>query len=183
MCICTCRGPHFTRDDIPTGWSAHLLAPRSDAGPDQHGLLSTLWANFGVDVEAGAPVVVQLRARPDEEGGAERIEAVGGFSNIWRSGRSHFAENVVSVSLPCGHRLCLARQPLRDLGVAAFYCDQTGKYAMTSRTRVGRYLDDQRVTGSAPRAHVFGLAVDGAARGSWLPAGCLERKAAAVPEN
>jgi len=78
--------------------------------------------------------------------------------------------------VPCGHRLLLEGQPLSELGLAVFFCEQVGKYALTSRTRIGRYLDDQPA--QVPRAHVFGLAANSRNPGLWLPPGCLQRAGA-----
>mmetsp|Transcript_109188 Transcript_109188/g.348360 ORF Transcript_109188/g.348360 Transcript_109188/m.348360 type:complete len:198 (-) Transcript_109188:78-671(-) len=126
---------------------------------------------MGIPAEMGPPAVVQLRPLGEADAEPGRVAA---FSGLWRSPSSPAALYVLSISVPCGHRLLLGGRPVAELGLAAFFCEQVGKYALTSRTRVGRYLDDQPA--QTPRAHVFGVATGG--RGSWLPADCLEGAAA-----
>lgn len=192
--ICPCcaavafyQGAEFTRKDISTGWHAYLLCGDacSDAsgwepGPE-HPLLSMLWANIGMAYDVESPrVIVQLRPRGsdgDDVGDGVNVaslEVVAEFADIWRDSNKSMAENILSVAVPCGHRLCIGGQPLSSLGVTSFFCEQIGKYALTSTTRVGRYLDDQPA--GALRAHVFGMASEHAGIG-WLPPGCLEEPA------
>lgn len=178
------QGSMFTRSDIETGWHAYLLCgdAGSQASGAAHPLLTTLWANMGMPLDLGPPVVVQLRPlgeRAEAEAEAEAEAArVAAFSGLWRGQRNPAALYILSIAVPCGHRLLLDGRPLAELGMAAFFCEQVGKYALTSRTRVGRYLDDQPA--QVPRAHVFGAASVGRG-GSWLPPGFLELASPAAP--
>lgn len=180
------QGPAFTSPDIETGWHAYLLCGEAGGcrGADPGSPLTTLWGNMGMPAEIGPPVVVQLRplgerAEAEAEAAAEAARVVA-FSGLWRSQRNPAALYILSISVPCGNRLLLSGQPVAELGLSAFFCEQVGKYALTSRTRVGRYLDDQPA--QVPRAHVFGVAAAGRG-GSWLPVGCLQERAgtAAAP--
>lgn len=170
------QGSGFTRSDIATGWQSYMLC---STGPVVHPLITTLLANMGVSLELAPKVLLQLRpsdldAGDGEPGGLgelpeapgehgelpglqarrEEPQAIDGFGSLWRGGRAVMAQNIVSISLPCSRRLCIAGQSLKELGFTAFFCEQVNKTASTSRTRVGRYLDDQPAR--APRAHVYG---------------------------
>jgi len=177
------QGPAFSRPDILTGWEALLLcgsgARRPQRGPD-HPLLATVWANTGMPMETCPPIVVQLRPLGDPTSTEARAEVVSEFAGLWRSHQSSIAQNILSLTVPCSRRLCILGMPLAGFGMVAFFCEQIGKYALTSRTRVGRYLDDQPA--HVPRAHVFGslqrtVAADAAIVSPWPPHGSLEATA------
>lgn len=163
------QGSGFTRSDIATGWQSYMLC---STGPFPHPLITTLLANMGVPIHMAPSVLLQLRPSdlgydevPPEADGElpglqarhEEPQAIDGFGSLWRGGpggRAVMAQNIVSISLPCSRRLCIAGRTLKELGFTAFFCEQVNKTASTSRTRVGRYLDDQPAR--APRAHVYG---------------------------
>ncbi|CAK9021272.1 Pentatricopeptide repeat-containing protein [Durusdinium trenchii] len=158
------QGAGFTRSDIATGWQSFMLG---NVGSSQHPLLSTLLANMGVPAHLAPQVLMQLRPSSDFQAELEQqldevpglelrheeAHVIDGFGTLWR-GRSSMAQNIISLSLPC-HRLCISGKTVTELGVETFFCEQVNKTANTSRTRVGRYLDDQPAR--MPRAHVFGL--------------------------
>jgi len=159
------QGPLFTRSDIQTGWHAFLLcaskpppkcSPQSAATPS---LLAATWANMGIPESQGPPIAVQLRPLGEQaDPGPADALSIDCLGELWRGVGCRMAEFLLSVAVPSGHRLCVNSHPFEDLGVKVFFCDQVGKYALTSRTRVGRYLDDQPAL--HPRAHVFGVAGD-----------------------
>ncbi|CAE7677954.1 unnamed protein product [Symbiodinium pilosum] len=158
-------------------------------------LLSTLLANMGVAEEMAPHVVVQMRPAsveeeevPDEGNvgdaapglnvrGEMEMEIIDSFSTLWRGPRSSMAQNIISVALPCSFRLRIAGICLAELGIMAFFCEQVNKTACTSRTRVGRYLDDQPAR--MPRAHVFGAHISsrpGVGVPAWLPMKSLKSR-------
>jgi len=180
-------GPSFTVEFLETGWRPFLLCEAShDTAANRTqskastSLLRTTWANMGLDLAAAPPVALQLRALG--EAGLSlphQVELIESHYGLWRS-NGIMLDCLVSLSQCCSDRLHVGGKSMRELGVAAYFCDQTGKYAMTSRTRVGRYLDDQPAI--APRAHIFGVAT-ASPSGSWVPAGCLVEAGAVVNDG
>ena len=188
------QGAGFTRADIATGWQSYMLCnlgPASERGP----ILSTLIANMGIDDSMAPNVVVQLRpTSAEDEASLEEsvgdvapglkdradmeMEIIDSFSTLWRGPTSSMAQNIISVALPCSFRLRISGTCLAELGIMAFFCEQVNKTACTSRTRVGRYLDDQPAR--LPRAHVFGAQVSAkTSEGpqgvpAWLPPDSLK---------
>lgn len=169
------QGPQFTRADIETGWHAYLLC--SDATRQPHAvnpILATLWANSGIPIESSPPIAIQLRPHGREACDSE-MGTIRSFAELWRGrGSAAAAMYILSAAFECSKRLYISGIPLSDYGVDAFFCDQVGKYARTSRTRVGRYLDDQPAR--TPRAHIFGAcrASQAGGRGvAWPPRGAL----------
>jgi hypothetical protein len=142
------QGPNFTRSDIQTGWNAFLLCG-SSVDKEPNPLLATLWANAGISFDAAPPIAIQLR--PDENLYTGELHEL---SELWRGHGQSSAQYVVSASFPCSKRFRIDGKTFFERGIDAYCCDQMGKYALTSRTRVGRYLDDQPA--QQPRAHVFG---------------------------
>lgn len=102
------------------------------------------------------------------------MEIIDSFSTLWRGPKSSMAQNIISIALPCSFRLRIAGVCLAELGIMAFFCEQVNKTACTSRTRVGRYLDDQPAR--MPRAHVFGtrMTTSYEAWPAWLPPNSLK---------
>ena len=164
------QGAAFTRPDIATGWQSFLLC---NMGASRHPMVSTLLANMGVPASLAPTVLVQLR--PNEGDAApdvQEMEVLESFGALWRGPRSSMAQNILSVALPCSHRLYISGWSLAELGVVAFFCEQVNKTAATSRTRVGRYLDDQPARW--PRAHVFGVGTrQQSGTFDWLPINSL----------
>lgn len=127
---------------------------------------------MGIPESQGPPIAVQLRPLGEQaDPGPADALSIDCLGELWRGVGCRMAEFLLSVAVPSGHRLCVNSHPFEDLGVNVFFCDQVGKYALTSRTRVGRYLDDQPAL--HPRAHVFGVA--GNHGRSWVPPGCLDQ--------
>lgn len=179
------QGPLFTRADIETGWQAYLLCDSDLAGLSQDldsasppELLASTWTRMGLPPDVGPSVAVQLRpeggpvahaGRPLADPGAPP-ETIGCPAQLWRNSGDPLAEFILSLSVPASHRLYLAGRCAADIGITVFLCEQVGKYALTSRTRVGRYLDDQPAL--MPRAHVFGV-IASERMGAGVPAACL----------
>ena len=186
------QGSGFTRADIATGWHGFLLC---NLGPcsERSLLLSTLFANMGVTEDMVPNIAVQLRPASGEEEEAAPVEDATGdvapgldargemgmeiidsFSTLWRGPKSSMAQNIISIALPCSFRLRIAGICLAELGIMAFFCEQVNKTACTSRTRVGRYLDDQPAR--MPRAHVFGTRTSPSCVEwpDWLPPNSLK---------
>eukprot|EP00971_Amphidinium_carterae_P169979 3368109-Amphidinium_carterae.1 len=130
---------------------------------------------MGLDLERAPPIALQLRALGEtglsQPHAAEIIDSHGG---LWRS-NGVMLDCLLSLSLCRSDRLYIGGRSASELGLAVYFCDQTGKYAMTSRTRVGRYLDDQPAR--VPRAHVFGALRHRSSK-PWVPAGSLGALAA-----
>ena len=184
------QGAGFTRADIATGWQSFMLCNLSS---ERSLLLSTLFANMGVAEDMAPNIAVQLRPASTEEEEQERpledvvgdaapglnsrsvmeMEIIDSFATLWRGPRSSMAQNIIGIALPCSFRLRISGVCLAELGMMAFFCEQVNKTACTSRTRVGRYLDDQPAR--LPRAHVFGTRVSSSPSvpWAWLPPNSL----------
>lgn len=165
------QGSLFTRSDIETGWQAYLLCRGVSNCLEEvtHPILTTLWANLGMPVGFWPGVAVQLRPTGEAASKEDTIDIVSTFSSLWRSPNSPADQNILSIAVSSSQRLCLAGRPVADLGITVFFCEQIGKHALTSRTRVGRYLDDQPA--HAPRAHIFGTVSE---EFKLIPQGYLE---------
>eukprot|EP00929_Paragymnodinium_shiwhaense_P118637 TRINITY_DN90550_c0_g1_i1.p1 TRINITY_DN90550_c0_g1~~TRINITY_DN90550_c0_g1_i1.p1 ORF type:complete len:394 (+),score=47.79 TRINITY_DN90550_c0_g1_i1:56-1183(+) len=154
------KGPLFSHEDIETGWNPYLLCSGQESrGASAPTPLEATMMHCGIPDELSPSMAIQLRpsgASPLADAEAEALDCQ---RQIWRGRSLGLAEFVVSVSVLASHRLTLCGQTAASLGLEVFFCEQVGKYAQTSRTRVGRYLDDQIV--ATPRAHVFGVVTDG----------------------